>query len=146
MRLEYLIKCRSVWVKIPIINKIIRTMILKNGLDLPNSVILNTGVMFLHNSLGTVIHPNTIIGRNVKIYQNVTIGRADVYCQYDNSLMKKIVIKDGAILCAGAKILCKSETLVIGENSIIAANAVLLNSVGSNEIWGGIPAKFLKNI
>ena len=55
--------------------------------------------------------------------------------------MSNIIIKDNVIICAGAKILSKEKEFIIGENSIVAANAVLLNSIGSNEIWAGVPAK-----
>lgn len=48
--------------------------------------------------------------------------------------MKNIIIKENAIICAGAKKLCKEGTLTIGKNSIVAANAVLLNSIGDNEV------------
>lgn len=58
--------------------------------------------------------------------------------------MKKIIISDGAILCAGAKILSKEDTLIVGKNTIIGANSVLLNSTGDNEVWVGIPAKRIK--
>ena len=77
---------------------------------------------------------NTIIEDNVKIYQNVTIGRSDIYKPYKDSKMKNIIIKENAIICAGAKKLCKEGTLTIGKNSIVAANAVLLNSIGDNEV------------
>ncbi|MFQ7842579.1 MAG: acyltransferase, partial [Thomasclavelia spiroformis] len=53
-------------------------------------------------------------------------------------------IKEGAILCAGAKILGKGQ-LTVGRNTIIAANAVLLSSTGDNEVWAGIPAKKIKD-
>ena len=36
--------------------------------------------------------------------------------------------------------------LTIGENSVIAANAVLLNSVPENEVWGGIPARKIGDV
>lgn len=35
--------------------------------------------------------------------------------------------------------------VVVGENTIIGANAVLLESTGDNEIWGGVPARRLKS-
>lgn len=137
MKANTLIKFR----KNKLLNKIIHTLLLKKGLEIPSSVIIGENCDFPHNSVGTVIHPNTIIKDNVKIYQNVTIGRADIYEDYKSSKMKKIIIEEGAIICAGAKILSKQEELVIGKNSIIGANAVLLNSTGENEIWAGVPAK-----
>lgn len=111
------------------------------GIDIPNQVELGKNVVFPHNSVGTVIHPNTKIGNGVKIYQNVTIGRSDIYNEFNNSNMSNTIIKDNVIICAGAKILSKEKEFIIGENSIVAANAVLLNSIGSNEIWAGVPAK-----
>ena len=112
--------------------KILHRIFLKGGLDLPYTVEVGSNVSFPHNSIGTVIHNDTIIGNNVKIYQNVTIGRQDIW--NDNSMMEKIIIEDGAIICAGAKVLCKKGTLIIGKNSIVGANSVLTHSIGENEI------------
>lgn len=137
MKANTLIKFR----KNKILNKIIHSLLLKKGLEIPSKVVIGKNCDFPHNSVGTVIHPDTIIKDNVKIYQNVTIGRADIYEDYKSSKMKKIIIEEGAIICAGAKILSKQEELIIGKNSIVGANAVLLNSIGENEIWAGIPAK-----
>ena len=112
------------------------------GVEIPLTVVLGNNVQFPHNSIGTVIHNNTVIEDNVKIYQNVTIGRADIW-KKENTDFKGFIIKKDSIICAGAKIICKKGVLVVGEGSVMAANAVLLNSTGPNEIWGGIPAKLL---
>lgn len=113
------------------------------GVDIPRSVKIGKNVTFPHNSVGTVIHDNTVIEDNVRIYQNVTLGRADVYKTKENSNpnFQGFHIKKGACICAGAKLICKEGTLTVGENAIVAANAVLLNSIGPGEIWGGVPAK-----
>ncbi|WP_283701978.1 hypothetical protein [Clostridium perfringens] len=137
---EKLIKIR----KYPLISYIVKVLFIIIGVDIPKDVVIGKNVKFPHNSYGTVIHPNTIIGDNVTIYQNVTIGRADIYRDFKESRMQKIIIENGAILCAGCKVLCKDNKLVIGKNSIIAANAVLTNSTKENEVWGGIPAKKIK--
>lgn len=129
-----------------ILKKIIYHILLRKGIDIPAQVIISPGVRFPHNSVGTVIHNNTVIEENVRIYQNVTIGRADIYQSHKDSKMESIHIKKNAIICAGAKILCKEGTLTVGKNSVVAANAVLLNSIGDNELWGGIPAKKLKDL
>lgn len=77
----------------------------------------------------------------MKIYQNVTIGRADVQVNIEQSEMKSIIIENNVIIGAGAKILCKKGTLFIKEGTIIGANAVVLKSTEKNGIYGGIPAK-----
>lgn len=112
--------------------KIYTKLISLCGADIPNSVIVGENVSFCHNCLGSVIYDGTEIGNDVLIYQNVTIGQADVFTAEPASFE----ICDGAILCAGAKILGKKR-LVVGKNTIIASNAVLLCSTGEDEVWGG---------
>ena len=128
---------------IPIIGGIAKKINVLLGVDIPRSVVIGGNVYFPHNSVGSVIHCNTVIEDNVKIYQNVSMGRADVYLPMEkaNSNFKGFHIKRGACICAGAKLICKEGTLTVGENTIIGANSVLLESTGNNEIWAGIPAK-----
>ena len=42
--------------------------------DLPCSVEIGEGSELMHGGLGTVIHQRAVIGKNCKIYQNVTIA------------------------------------------------------------------------
>lgn len=140
MKVNTIVKFR----KNKILNKLVYHILLNKGIDLPPEVKLGRNVKFPHNSVGTVIHNNTIIEDNVKIYQNVTLRRSDIDKSYKDSKMERIYIEKGAIICAGAKILCKDGELRIGENSIVGANAVLLHSIGANEVWAGIPAKRIK--
>ena len=124
--------------KASIMKKIYTKMIYLAGADIPSDVIVGENVSFCHNCLGSVINNNTIIEDNVRIYQNVTIGVSNPYDGNCNFIIKK-----GACLSAGAKIIGKKE-LIVGENTIIGANSVLLESTGDNEIWVGIPAKKIK--
>src|SRR5687767_5567741 len=57
--------------------------------------------------------------------------------------LKAILIKRNAWIGAGATIL---PGVTIGENSIVAAGAVVNKDVPANSIFGGIPAKFIKAI
>lgn len=136
MKIEKVVKMYS----IPLVGKIAKHVVLLLGADIPDTVKIGLAVQFPHNALGTVIHNNTEIGNRVKIYQNVTIGRADIW-QDPASDFVGFEIQDDAVLCAGCKILSSHGKLVVGKGSIIAANAVLTKSTGDNEIWGGIPAK-----
>lgn len=110
-------------------------------IDIPNSVVIGENIKLVHNSPGLVLHPNTKIGNNVRLYQGVTLGRADIYNDIEDSKFKEIIVNDNAVICAGAKILCKEGTLVVGEGCVIGANSVLTCSTSENEIWAGIPAK-----
>jgi serine O-acetyltransferase len=111
------------------------------GVEIPLPVKVGEQLELAHGGFGVVIHPHTIIGRGVKIYPGVTLGRADIYRPADKSAFEGILVEDEAILCPGAKILCKQGVLRIGKGSVVGANAVLLESTGEYEIWAGIPAK-----
>jgi serine O-acetyltransferase len=52
-----------------------------------------------------------------------------------------VVIEDGAVLCSGARVVCKTGVLTVGRGTIVGANAVLTQSTGPNEIWAGVPAR-----
>ncbi|MDU7085929.1 MAG: serine acetyltransferase [Clostridium sp.] len=111
------------------------------SIEIPNNVKIGKNLSLLHGGVGVVLHPSTEIGDGVRIFQGVTLGRADVEKKWQESKMEKIIVENGVIICAGAKILCKRGVLTIGKNTIIGANAVLTKSTGENEIWAGVPAK-----
>lgn len=113
------------------------------GLEVPPMVNVGKGLRIMHRGFGTVIHQGTTIGNDVTIFHGVTIGRADPWVPGENSTMHHIFIGDGAMLCPGAKILCKTGTLTVGAGAVIGANAVLTRSAGSNEIWAGAPARMI---
>ncbi|WP_180144546.1 serine O-acetyltransferase [Desulfoluna butyratoxydans] len=108
------------------------------GVEIPLTVQIGRDVVLAHWATGLVIHGSTIIGNNVTIYQGVTIGRADVNRNRHRKI--RIEIQDGAILCAGAKILCAGDELIVGQYSVVGANSVLLNSTEKRSVWAGIPA------
>ncbi|MCD0469935.1 DapH/DapD/GlmU-related protein [Flavobacterium sp. JAS] len=56
---------------------------------------------------------------------------------------KSILIKKNAWIGANATIL---SGVTIGENAVVAAGAVVSKDVPDNNIVGGIPAKFIKNV
>lgn len=115
-----------------------------SGVEIPISVKVGKELELAHGGFGVVIHSSTIIGDKVKIYPGVVIGRADIYRPMELSEFKGVIVEDGAILCPGAKVLCKEGILTVGKNSVVGANAVLLQSTGYGEIWGGVPARFIK--
>lgn len=111
------------------------------SVEIPTSVQIGDDFELAHGGFGVVIHPNTQIGDRVKIYPGVTIGRRDIYRPASASNFEGVVIGDDVILSPGAKVLCKEGTLLVGDGSVIGANAVLTTSTGSGEVWAGIPAR-----
>ena len=86
---------------------------------------------FIDHGTGIVIGETTIIGRNVKIYQGVTLGALSV----DKSLThtkRHPTIQDDVIIYSQAVIL--GGKTVIGKNSIIGGNAWITQSVPPNSV------------
>lgn len=71
------------------------------------------------------------IGNDVTIGHNVTVHGAKIH--------------DGALIGMGATLLDDS---VIGKGAIVAAGALVLKKtvIGDGELWGGVPAKFIKKV
>jgi len=110
------------------------------GVEIPLSVSVGEGFELAHGGFGVVVHSKAVIGKGVKIYPGVNLGRADIYRPAHESHFEGITIEDDVILAPGAKILCKEGVLVVRRGTVIGANAVLLESTGEDEIWAGVPA------
>lgn len=54
------------------------------GFVLSLSVEVGKSVEFLHNGIGTVVHPSTVIRNRVTICQTVTIGDGTAWNGYDS--------------------------------------------------------------
>lgn len=132
-----LVKARS----LPLIGKLAYFMLKLLGVEIPLPVKIGEDFELAHGGFGVVIHPSTSIGNCVKIYPGVTLGRSDIFRPATQSAFEGIVVEDEAILCPGAKILCKQGVLRISKGSVVGANAVLLESTGAYEIWAGVPAR-----
>ena len=111
------------------------------GTEIPRCVPVGEGFELAHGGFGVVVHSKAVIGKRVKIYPGVTIGRADIYRPAAESLFEGVIIEDDVILSPGAKVLCREGVLVVRRGSVVGANAVLLESTGENEIWAGMPAR-----
>ncbi len=121
--------------KIPILPRLFRFLIffLYNS-DIPSSVSIGKGTLFGHSGIGVVIHQDAVIGENCVIGQGITIGGRSRNPQVP-------VIGNKVYIAAGARVL---GPITVGNNVIIAPNAVVIKDVADNCIVGGIPAKVLK--
>ncbi len=86
---------------------------------------------FIDHGTGIVIGETSVIGKNVKIYQGVTIGALSTRGGQKLSGKKRHpTIKDNVTIYAGASIL--GGDTEIGENSIIGGNTFITSSVPAN--------------
>jgi serine O-acetyltransferase len=106
---------------------------LEIGLDCP----IGPGLYFPHTS-GTVIGARRI-GANAVIYHNVTLGAKVPDLSYEADLRPEV--GDDAFLGAGCKIL---GGISLGDHVTVGANSVVLKSVPSGCLVGGVPAVVLR--
>jgi serine O-acetyltransferase len=107
------------------------------GAEVPRRVPVGSGTRLEHGGFGVVIHSRARIGKRVKIYPSVTIGRADIHRPIESRVLG-IEIEDDVILCPGAEIFVRKVCCASADCG--GANAVLLKSTGEYEIWAGVPA------
>lgn len=91
------------------------------------------GGLLVQHGFSTIITAQKI-GRNVKIFQQVTIGFKED---------KWPIIGDNVEICCGAKVL---GGIHVGNNVVIGANAVVVKDVPDNVVMGGVPAKIIKKM
>lgn len=90
---------------------------------------------FIDHGTGVVIGETTVIGRNVRLYQAVTLGAKRFEKAVDGSLVKgnlrHPIVEDDVVIYAGATILGR---VIIGKGSIIGGNVWLTHSVESYSV------------
>jgi serine O-acetyltransferase len=113
------------------------------GVNFPVTVPIGTGLQLPHGAVGLVVHERCRIGAAVRLYQGVTLGRADIHLpEAETEDGGGIELADNVTIGAGAVVLFRSgQTLHIGSHAVIGANSVVTVNVPSAEIWAGNPAR-----
>lgn len=102
-------------------------------------VFINHGCEFMDRG-GITLEDKVLIGPKVNL---VTINHPVSPIARRSTFCAPILIKKNAWIGAGASVM---PGVTIGENSIVAANAVVTKDVAANAIVGGIPAKLIRII
>ena len=105
------------------------------GIEIHPGATIGRGLFIDHGS-GVVIGETTIIGDNCTIYQGVTLGGTG-----KQTGKRHPTLGNGVMVGAGAKVLGPVE---IGDNSKIAAGAVVLANIPENSTAVGIPARVVR--
>ena len=89
----------------------------------------------IDHGTGVVIGSTCILGKNVKIYQGVTLGAKSFPLDEKGNPIKGIprhpIVKDNVVIYSGATILGR---VTIGENSVIGGNVWVTNSLPPKSI------------
>ena len=99
--------------------------------------------LFIDHGMGVVIGETSEIGDNVTIYHNVTLGGSSPSIDSERQRHEKRhpTIGNDVVIGSGAQII---GPIRVGNNSRIAANAVVVKDVPENATMVGIPAKVVK--
>jgi serine O-acetyltransferase len=101
-----------------------------------NCTEIDKSVLFAHHARGCIIIAAKIC-ENVVIFQNVTIGSNMKFNKISNeweNIANPIICKN-VIIADGAKVL---GPIIIGENSVVAAGAIITKDIPANSVAYGV--------
>ena len=136
--------------KVPIIPRIMSELAhSKTGIDIHPGATIGER-FFIDHGTGVVVGETTVIGKNVKLYQGVTLGALSFDKDPVTGALVKGVkrhpnVEDNVVIYAGATILGGETT--IGHDSEIGGNVWLKDSVPPNSrVYNKPPAPTIKSI
>lgn len=104
------------------------------GIDIHPGATIGEALAIDHGT-GVVIGETCIIGKNVKIYQGVTLGAKSFTLDEHGLPVKGVprhpIVEDGVVIYANATVLGR---ITIGKNSVIGGNVWLTNSVPEESV------------
>lgn len=100
---------------------------------------------------GISVATEVSIGKNVMLGANTFITDTDFHpiepknrrFSRENVKSKKVIVEDNVFIGMDSIIL---KGVRIGENSIVGAGSIVSKDIPKNQIWGGNPAKFIKEL
>ncbi|WP_289662501.1 acyltransferase [Flavobacterium panacagri] len=118
----------------------------KGELIIGNNVGMSSSAIVCHDSIR--IGNNVNLGGNVVIYDTDfhslnSEKRRNRYTDVKGTKTKPVIINNNVFIGAHSTIL---KGVTIGENSIVGACSVVTKNIPENQIWGGNPAKFIREL
>jgi len=107
----------------------------KTGVEIHPGATIGKGLVIDHG-MGVVIGETTVIGDNCLLYQNVTLGGTG-----KEHGKRHPTLGNNVMVGAGAKVLGPFK---VGDNSRIAAGAVVLSEIPPNCTAVGVPARVVR--
>ena len=135
--------------KVPVLPRIMSELAhSKTGIDIHPGATIGER-FFIDHGTGVVIGETTVIGRNVRLYQGVTLGGLSFEKDDSGALVKGLKrhpnIEDNVVIYANATILGGETT--IGHDSEIGGSVWLISSVPPNSrVYNKPPAPVIRTI
>ncbi len=108
---------------------------LLTGIEIHPAATIGRG-LFIDHGMGVVIGETAIVGRNVTMFQGVTLGGTG-----KQRGKRHPTIEDNVVLGTGAKIL---GSITIGHDAMVGANAVVIRDVPANSTVVGVPGRIAR--
>ena len=105
------------------------------GIEIHPGATIGRG-LFIDHGMGVIIGETTVIGDDCTIYQGVTLGGTG-----KEKGKRHPTLGNNVMIGSGAKVL---GPFTVGDNSKIAAGAVVLSEVPPNSTCVGVPARVVK--
>jgi serine O-acetyltransferase len=105
------------------------------GIEIHPGATIGSG-LFIDHGMGVVIGETAEVGNEVTLYHGVTLGGTSL-----NKGKRHPTLGDRVTVGAGAKVL---GNIIIGSDSRIGANAVVVKSVPENSVVVGVPGQIVK--
>ena len=105
------------------------------GIEIHPGATIGKG-LFIDHGMGVIIGETTVIGDDCTIYQGVTLGGTG-----KEKGKRHPTLGNNVMVGSGAKVL---GPFTVGDNSKIAAGAVVLSEVPPNSTCVGVPARIVK--
>jgi len=104
--------------------------------DIHPAAVLGAGV-FLDHATGVVIGETTVVGNDVTLLQNVTLGGVG-----RKATKRHPTVRDGVLMAAGASVL---GDVHVGQDAQVGACSLVFSHVNASETVLGVPAKPVKD-
>ncbi|MHB0938806.1 MAG: serine O-acetyltransferase [Armatimonadota bacterium] len=92
--------------------------------------------LFIDHGMGVIIGETAELGRNVTLFQGVTLGGTG-----KEKGKRHPTLGDNVMVGAGAKVL---GSFTVGDNALVGSNAVLLHPLPANATAVGVPAEVVR--
>lgn len=122
--------------RIPLIPKLLMTIARGvTGIEIHPAATLGPG-LFIDHGAGVVIGETAVLGRNVTLFQGVTLGGTG-----KDKGKRHPTLGDNVVVGAGAKVL---GNITVGRDSMIGANAVVIRDVPEHSTVVGVPGRITR--